>query len=452
MIRTAQIRLLEEEFKKSGNQLVIYYGDENCQKEKLLRYFMREKKVFYYRARPASEKLQRRMMGDQITEQYGVSLRKFTYDEYFNRIKSGDSSKLVVIIDEFQHIAKKDPSFIESMIKLRTKRLYPGPVLIILASSAFKWVEEESGKLFGEQAKRIDRMVRIEEMNFLEFVHAFPDYSVSQCVEAYGVIGGMPSYVESWSADRDLKYNICRHILSQNGCFFREAERVVGRELRELAVYDTILASLAAGNRKLNDLFHDTEFSRAKISVYLKNLMAYDIVEKVRVFETGGWDNAQKGLYQIKNTLIHFWYKFVYPNMSRLFEMTPEDYYEQYIEKDLNEYLNRYFINVCREYLTLLDRQDQLSIKAVKTGTWIGKKGAIDIILQDTARQNIVAVCNWSEPKLTEESWQELNFAMEQAKIKAVQYYLFSAGTFEEAVLRRAEEDPRIILVDMKEL
>lgn len=44
IIRTAEIKPLEEEYQANGNRLVIYYGDENCQKEQLLKYFMQDKK------------------------------------------------------------------------------------------------------------------------------------------------------------------------------------------------------------------------------------------------------------------------------------------------------------------------------------------------------------------------------------------------------------------------
>lgn len=452
IIRTAEIKPLEEEYEKSGNRLVLFYGDDTSQREQLLKYFMQDKKAFYYRARPASAKQQRSMMGEQITEQYGVGIQKHTYDEYFNRIKSGDASKLVVIIDEFQYIVRNDESFWESILKLKAKRLYPGPVLIVLASSAFKWIDTEGMELLGEQAKKIDRKVRLTDMNFLELVRAFPEYSVSECVQAYGVIGGANAYVNHWNSKKDVKHNICRLILSPNGALFEEAQRVIGRDLRELAVYDTLLCSLAAGNRKLNDLYHDTEYSRAKISVYLKNLMAYDIVEKVSVFETGGWDNAQKGLYQIKNTFVNFWFKFVYPHMSQLYRLTPEVFFDTYIEPELDEYLNRYFVAVCREYLALLNLHGRLPLKAVKMGTWIGKKGNIDIIVQNAQRQNIVAICNWSKPELTDDMYQELLASMKQAKLKAEQYYLFSAQAFDEAVRLRAEKEPEVVLIDMKEL
>ena len=51
--------------------------------------------------------------------------------------------------------------------------------------------------------------------------------------------------------------------------------------IAETAVYDTILATLADGRHgKLNDMYAHTGFSRAKISVYLKNLMELELVEK----------------------------------------------------------------------------------------------------------------------------------------------------------------------------
>ena len=85
----------------------------------------------------------------------------------------------------------------------------------------------------------------------------------------------------------------------------------------------------------------------------MKNLMAFDVVEKVVSFDTGGWENTKKGVYRIANTYVNFWFRFVYPHLSDLYMMAPEEFYDAYIEKDLYDYMNRYFVKVCREYLTL---------------------------------------------------------------------------------------------------
>lgn len=453
VVKTAVVKELEEAYKQSGNQLIILYGREDSEKELLLKAFAQNKKYFYYRARQVSPEEQKSQMGAELSRRFEVSLQKYTYEEYFNRVKSGDPTKLVLVIDEFQYIAKKDPAFIEAVLKLKAKRLYPGPVLILLCSSAVAWAEKELAGCIGETAtKKIDRRIKLTNLNFLEVVRALPEYPVSECIKVYGIIGGVPGYINRWSARMDLKTNICRQILSRNGYMYGAAEALIGASLRELSVYETILAGIAAGHDKLNDLYQTTGFSRAKISVYMKNLSAFDIIQKVVSFETGGWENAKKGIYRIRDNYVNFWFHFIYPHLSDLYLMSPEEFYDRHIAPGLDAYLGRYFAEVCMEYLGLLGLVGKLPLKIAKMGTWVGKEGNIDIIAQNEIRQNMVGLCNWERPELTMEMCEDLFANMKKAKIRAEYYFLFSAKGFDPAVTEMAEQDKRFILVDMNEL
>lgn len=452
MFKASELKKLEELYTQSGNQLVMLYGPMNCGKEELIQNFMKDKKFFYYRARKASEKEQKAMMGEEIAKKYDVRLQKYTYEEYFNRVKSGDPSKLVVVIDEFEQIAKRDPEFMESILKLKNRRLYPGPVMIILASSSIVWAEQDMAEVLGESAKKFDEIIKIPNLNFLEVVRLFPEFSVSDSIKVYGVLGGVPGYLKYWNTKKTFKQNICDLILSENGRLFDMAERIVSSELRELSVYNTILMAIAKGENKLNDLFLYTGYSRPKISVYMKNLSHFDIVEKVVSFETGGWENAKKGVYRIKDTYVNFYYRFVYPHLSDLYIMSPEEFYDTYIEAELDEYLSRYFINVCMEYLTLLNQIRRLPIAISKMGTWVGKTGNIDIIAQSSNRDNIIGLCNWDKPRLTMEMCKELFASMKKARISSNHIYLFSAKAFDADVIEMAKRDRRFELIDMNEL
>ena len=230
------------------------------------------------------------------------------------------------------------------------------------------------------------------------------------------------------------------------------AERLISSELRELSVYNTILSAIAQGHNKLNDLFLTTGFSRAKISVYMKNLSHFDIVEKVVSFETGGWDNAKKGVYQIKDTYVNFWFKFVFPYLSDLYLMTPSAFYDAHIAKELDDYLSRYFRNVCMEYLQLLNQIGKVPFPIHKMGTWIGKTGNVDIVAQSSDRQNIVGLCNWKEPELTMQMCEDMYETMQKAKINSEHFYLFSAKSFEVDLVEHAKRDTRFELIDMNEL
>ena len=77
----------------------------------------------------------------------------------------------------------------------------------------------------------------------------------SECIKTYGIIGGVPGYINRWNAKADVKTNICRLILSPGGYLYHAAEDLIGESLRELSVYETILAQIAAGQDKLNDLY-----------------------------------------------------------------------------------------------------------------------------------------------------------------------------------------------------
>lgn len=452
IFRGNELKRLESLYKESGNQLYIMYGRSGCGMELLLKLFCKDKKSFYYRARNASPKEQLRQMQMEIEKQFSANLTKDNYEECFNRIKSGDASKLVVVIDAFDLIAKKDPEFFESIVKLRLKKLYPGPVMILLCNHTIPWSEKEMETCLGEKYHKVDGVIKLDDMGFLDVVRAFPEYSVAQCVETYGIIGGVPEYLNRWNGKKSIKENICNYILSPQGYLFSEAEDFIRGELRELSVYDTILASIAAGNEKLNDLFLSTGYSRAKISVYIKNLAAFDVVEKVVSFETGGWDNAKKGVYHIKNHFVNFWFTFIYPHLSDLYILSPEEFYEAYIQEDLDDYLSQYFVSVCTEYLQLLNQVNQVPIKLVKMGTWVGKMGTIDIIGQNEQRENVVGICNWKDAQLTYASYENLLVQMKKAKISAKVIYLFSAKKFESALVEFAENNSQLILVDMTEL
>lgn len=450
--KATDIKMLEDYYARSANSVVVLYGRLGCEKEALIREFAQDKKVFYYRCRETSPEDQLRMMGEEIVSRFEVKLQKNTYDEYFNRIKSGDSSKLLVVIDEVQYVMRRDQSFFENIVKLKAKRLYPGPVMILLASSSIAWVEQDMKELMGDDAKRVDGYVKIENLNFLDVVRQFPSLSVSECVKIYGAIGGVPSYMARWNPRSSFKDNICRLVLSEEGELFDAAQALIASELRELSVYNTILSAIARGHNKLNDLFLATGFSRAKISVYMKNLSYFDVIEKVESFQTGGWDNAKKGVYQIRDTYVNFWFKFIFPHLSDLYLMDGPAFYDKFIAGELDTYLNRYFRDVCMEYLMLLNQVGRVPFPIHKIGTWVGKTGNLDIIAQSKDRQNIVGFCNWEKPQMTMAMCEEMATAMEQAKIRSDHYYLFSARSFEPALTEYVKMDQRFELIDMNEL
>lgn len=450
--RKAELNYLESYYQKEGNQMVVLYGRENIGKTTLIRSFCEGKKAIYYMAGQASERQQRYMLAEVVAKSCDVELKDTSYDGIFSKIRSGSSQRLVLVIDEFHHIVKKDREFMESLSRLMEKQLYPGPVLVILVSSSIGWVENGMVHAIGAYAQSIKGFLKIRELHFADVAQLLPKYGPKQAAETFAILGGIPGYIERWEKQKSVEENICNCILDSRGFLFQEAERFIGEELREFSIYNTILCAIAAGKRKLNDLYQYTGFSRAKISVYLKNLMEFEVVEKVFSFDTPGRENTQKGLYQIKNSFIDFWFKFVYPHLSERNIMAPREFYKAYIKPEFHFYMERYFVQICTESLELLNKVGKLPMKIHKVGTWIGKKGSIDIIAQDEAGRSLIGLCSWRDREMEYGQCEVLFQTMEQAKVEADYYYLFSARGFDERLKKEAAEEPRIVLVDLEKL
>ena len=452
MTHTNEVKKLDAIYQSAGNNFVMLYGRLGCGKEALLDEFTTGKSYFYYRSRQCSDAKQLMYLDDQISSTYGKANGSANYEECFKKFSSKDGSKLIVIIDEAQYAIKKSNDLFNSLVVLKNKKLYPGKVMIIVVSSSLVWTENAFKEIVPEAKSVIDDVIKMENHSFLDVVRAFPSYSVAQCVSTYGIIGGVSDYLDRWNGRKSIKANVCENILSPTGYLYSAAEGYISSELRELSCYDTILGSIAAGNEKLNDLFEDTGYSRAKISVYMKNLAAFDVVDKVVSFETGGWDNTKKGIYRIVDPYVNFWFTFVYPHLSELISYTPEKFYDTFIEPKLDEYLQNYFVDVCREYLHLLNMVGQLPIKLSKIGTWLGKEGTIDVIGQSDNRENVVGICNWTEKLMSYESYEKLLESMKQARITANTIFLFSATRFDSKLIQLSKENNSIVLVDMTEL
>ena len=443
--RTTEIKQLEKLYTSNEDRIVLVYGARGCLKEDVIKAFCKTKRAFYYRGRNVSPELQLQEFAGDIKTSLNVDISDANYDVCFEAIGTRLGSDKIVVIDDFEYIVKKDETFVRALNK------YKKDMFIILGSCALSWINNDLDKVLGSDDV-IDNRIKLDEVGFLDIVRAFPKYSVEESVTVYGILGGVASYLNRWNQSKSFKQNVCDNILSNKGYLFNEADEFLGSELRELTVYNTILASLASGNEKLNDLYNSTGYSRAKISVYLKNLAAFDVIEKVVSFETGGWDNAKKGIYRIRNNYINFYYTFVYPHLSQLYVVSPERFYDTYIKNELDAYLQRYFVNVCQEYLELLNKVGQCTIKIEKMGTWLGKSGTIDVVAQDIVRNNVVGKCNWKNPMLTLEDYENLVDSMKKARINAKTVYLFSATAFDKELMDLAKDDDSIVLVDMKEL
>ena len=452
--REKELQYLNTVYNASGSRIIVVYGQKNVGKTTLLRDFIAEKQAFFYTATPASTRQQQFLLADAAGGKDVFSTEYPGFDEIFMQLQSDSSpqAKKVYVFDEWEHLIKADTSFMDAIIRMFHHAYNENDTMIILCSSSIGFIENGLVAKIGKSALDISGFLKVKELKFADIIRCFPNYSMADCVKLYAILGGLPGLWDYFDPKVGIETNICQNILRKGAFLQEEGARIVKEELRETAVYNTILCALAEGRVKLNDLYAHTGFSRAKISVYLKNLMELEIVEKVFSVETPGRDSQKKGVYRISCPYVHFWFKYIYRNYSDCLSMEPKDFYNKYIKKDLIYYCEEYFSEICREYMILSASKGALLFTPDKSGLFDGKNGKVDYVGQDKEGRMICAFSYYSKPMVTYEDYQNNLAVLAYAKMKAEQIFIFANGRFDEKLTLESKVKGNIILLGMDDL
>lgn len=458
--RTQELKQLEDAYRLERNAAVVLYGRFGIGKTELAALFAKDKPTFFYMARELSEQEQCFCFAKEL----GVSAEEQIPD-FYNSLKQvvanreDKTKKALIVIDEFHFLVKTSEAFKVAFLKI----LMEEECMFLFISSSVNWVENSMVEDFGPAARALYVTVKCKEFTFLELVKRFPDMSVEKTIYANAILGGVPEYLNYWNEKSSVKENILRMLLRKDSPLLYGAESFLKKELRELGAYNAILASMACGRNKLNDIYARTGFSRAKISVYIKNLIELDIVEKVFSFDASEsatlvHANVQKGLYRIKDNYLRFWYRYVFPNMSAILMGQGETVYENEIAKDFSAYMQESFNGVCSEYLKLMDQYGRLNSRYETWGTWYGKTGRIDVVAGNSDGAILAGFCRFDSKMMTGKDLSLYKELLELALLKPQELYLFSKAGFTEELRQKVEngskglENCKVVLVGLEDL
>lgn len=449
--RTVELGYLEQRYGKPGSQMLVVYGQKNVGRTTLIREFAKGRPFVFLRARSCSGKEQRYLWAGECNENRGQAERYPSYSELFGMIAKRSTDKVILVIDEFQNVVKNDPAFIKELTAFLRDQGQIQEMFIILSSSSVGFVENSLVSRIGEAALSISGFLKVKELRFSHLKQYFSKYSIKECLEVYAVLGGFPGLWAQFDTTMTVKENMITHLLKKDSILLREALFYVENELRETSVYFTILESLASGKQKLNDLYLHTDFSRAKISVYIKNLMELELVEKIFSYDTDGKSNTQKGVYRIQNPLVNFYFHFIYPHLSNLELLFPDEFYDYYIAPGFRFFVEPSMKKMCLEQMQKWNEEGELPIRFVKSGEWVGKIGTIDIVAQDEIGHTLLVSCNYEKKVLTVDDYDWLLFLAKKAKLIPQAVYLYTVGDFDETLTRMAANNYGIRLVSLKE-
>ena len=436
--RELEKKQLEASFKKNENDIVVLYGREGVGKTTLVKEFTRDKVCIYYQGREFSEK-----------EQNSYFDKK--KDEISRFLLQPAREKAVFVIDEFDLMLKGYKKFFADFMDY-LKTLPIGQVMVLLVTSSVQWVENKMADDAPELITEVSALIKLREFTFMEMVDRFPNSTTQEIISIYGVLGGVPEYLDLWNPRETARKNIIKLFLEPHAPLRKEPSRFLKTVLRELPYYNTILSVLAEDVPKLNYLYNRTGFTRAKISVYIKNLMQLDVATKIFSFEPDKIDAVQKGLYGITDSILEFYFKLIYPNLSDLEILEPDEFYNKHIKDEFNNVMERSYIKVCREFMDLMSKYGKLPAKFGNFASLYGKTGFIPLVSRSEDGKIAVGSCKWAQKPMTMKDFEALLDNTSQLGREADYYYLFSKEGFTADLSAMAENMDNINCIDLDDL
>lgn len=457
--REEELRVLNQRYKGGHFECIVLYGRRRVGKTALINEFCADKPTIFFSALDASAEENLEALSRAIGF-YGNpdAVNQPFYQSFQDAIEAvtrlAEEKRLVFVIDEYPYLARADKS-VSSRLQHQIDHVWQdGQLFLILCGSSMSFMEYQvlgyESPLYGRRTAQI----KMQALTYREMTAFHPNLSVEDQALLYGVTGGIPHYINKLEVEDDLDEAILDHLLDASSYLFEEPGNLLKQELREPAVYNSVITAVAGGASRMNEIATKAGLDTGACSKYLRVLLQLGILKKeTPVLEKPG----KKTIYSIEDNFFRFWYRFVPRNMSLIGAGRMRQVYDRAVKAYYPDYMGLIFEKMCREYLFRYAQDLPFPLREV--GQWWGTDPAahrqvqIDVVgLPLEGDEYLVGSCKYKNEKIGIDELEILRRYAEVFRPGAkIHYYLFSKGGFTESLYEQ-EKEGKVRLLTLEDL
>lgn len=440
--RKKELNLLEQRYQSNQAELFVLYGRRRVGKTELLRAFCEDKPHIFFIATLSSDSEQLATFSQQI---YAFSHTevpaRFTYSSWEAAFRALVDIPMhprpIIVLDEFTYLISGNKALPSILQKVWDETLKNSNLMLVLCGSYIGMVETE---VLGYQAPLYGRRTASSLLRPMDLASSslfFPNYLPEEKFLAWAILGGMPYYLRTFQDKQSIFTNIYQHILDeQSGTLFNEPRLLLMEELREPRNYFSVLRAIAQGRTRMNEIAQSAGIGEVTTVVrYLDILQQMRLItRRVPATETRP-EKSKKGIYQIDDHFLRFWFRYVHPNQSSLDLGLAHTILQQRILPDLDHFVATAFEKAAIHFTVQLAQTGKLPFLPERIGGWWNQNAEIDVLAVNLSeKMALLGECKWNIHPVSvgvlNELKQKAQVLKKEHAIQEIQFMLFSRCGF----------------------
>ncbi len=462
--RENELKRLNARYQKGKFECIVIYGRRRVGKTALINEFCKDKPTVFFSALNATIQENIKSLSKSIAlyknPDVGVAPEYPSFDAAMEEIsRLSKNERIIFVIDEYPYLAKADPSVSSRLQHLIDHVWSKSNLYLILCGSSMSFMEYQvlgyESPLYGRRTAQF----KIEPLTYRETAIFNPSLSNEDNALVYGITGGVPHYINKLDVRESVEEALIENVFERSSYLFEEPENLLKQELREPAVYNSIITSIAEGSSRLNEIATKIGMETGVCSKYLMVLMELGIIKRETPLEE---DSKKRTVYRISDNFFYFWYRFVPQNITAISTGRIRRNYEKAVKSQLHDYMGLIFEKMCREYL--LYYAEDLPIELKEVGEWWGTDSAtrkqvqIDVVASSAVsteggkKEYIIGSCKFKKEKI---GVDELELLKHYAEVfgsgNKHYFYIFSLSGFTRG-LQELSENGEVKLITLNDM
>lgn len=451
--RKEELNHLNELYSSHNFEFLVMYGRRRVGKTTILQEFARNSHSIFFPAREKNDALNLEDFSKVIQYHFDKTfIASFqNWEDAFNYIGSKVTERTTIIIDEFPYIIEENPS-VKSILQHVIDHSWKNKnIFLILCGSSVSIMETD---VMGRKSPLHDRQtssLEVKPFDYLESSMFFSNYSNEDKLLAYGILGGIPRYLEAFDSQLSIEKNIASKIIRNGAYLHEEPDNLLKAELRETNVYSSILSAIANGRNKIIDIANFIHEDRTKVAKYLITLQTLRLIEK-RI-PCGDPETSKKSIYVIKDPFFKFWFRYEFTNNSYYAMLGANDASKEIMD-DISNLMGDAFEEICKEYFIRLAKQRKLPFIPYHLGKWWGTNPVIkaqddvDLLAIDRSGKKAIFVeCKFTSQPMPYDEYVDLVTATKAfTNIEEKYLWFISKSGYTDSVIKQAKIDNATLL------